>query len=317
MKIGIALLIIAVIMCILILIFSFGMVQFITRPEKWSLEDFKKRIEDDGVSFECFLKSRREVFNVYSDYGYELHGFLMKQENPTDCYVILTHGYSGNRWESLAYANIYYELGYHVYLYDMRYHGDNDDGEESFCSMGCYEHMDILTIAEELRRRFGEKIRIGLHGVSLGASSSILALRLYEGFSFCVSDCGFADLKDLMAYLSGKWFHLPKMMMYPVNWACHCKYHFDLIKIKPWKALQKNMVTPLLFIHGTADDFILPSHAKRLYETASSYKELHYIEGAEHARSIYQSPEEYRRIVTEFLRRVCPDRTEISRQIEI
>ena len=105
--------------------------------------------------------------------------------------------------------------------------------------------------------------------------------------------------------------------MYPVNWACHCKYHFDLIKIKPWKALQKNMVTPLLFIHGTADDFILPSHAKRLYETASSYKELHYIEGAEHARSIYQSPEEYRRIVTEFLRRVCPDRTEISRQIEI
>ena len=52
MKIGIALLIIAVIMCILILIFSFGMVQFITRPEKWSLEDFKKRIEDDGVSFE-------------------------------------------------------------------------------------------------------------------------------------------------------------------------------------------------------------------------------------------------------------------------
>lgn len=112
MKIGIALLIIAVIMCILILIFSFGMVQFITRPEKWSLEDFKKRIEDDGVSFECFLKSRREVFNVYSDYGYELHGFLMKQENPTDRYVILTHGYSGNRWESLAYANIYYELGY-------------------------------------------------------------------------------------------------------------------------------------------------------------------------------------------------------------
>ena len=64
MKIGIALLIIAVIMCILILIFSFGMVQFITRPEKWSLEDFKKRIEDDGVSFECFLKSRREVFNL-------------------------------------------------------------------------------------------------------------------------------------------------------------------------------------------------------------------------------------------------------------
>lgn len=320
MKIGIALLIIAVIMSILILVFSFGMVQFITKPQKWSLEEFKKRISDEGVSFEWFLKSRREVLNVYSDYGYELHGFLMKQEEPTDQYVILTHGYTSNRWESLAYANIYYELGYHVYLYDMRYHGDNEDNkdnESSFCSMGCYEHMDILAIAEELRRRFGEEIRIGLHGVSLGASSSILALRLYQGFSFCVSDCGFADLKELMAYLSGKWFHLPKIMVYPVNWACCCRYHFDLLKIKPWEALQRNTVTPLLFIHGTADDFILPSHAKRLYETASSYKELHYIEGAEHARSIYQSPEEYRRIVTEFLKRVCPDGTERSRQIEI
>ena len=64
MKIGIALLIIAVIMGVLILVFSFGMVQFITKPQKWSLEEFKKRIRDEGVSFEWFLKSRREVLNV-------------------------------------------------------------------------------------------------------------------------------------------------------------------------------------------------------------------------------------------------------------
>jgi len=307
MKLGIALLIIAVLICILIVAFSFAMVRFITKPKKWSLTDFKKRIEDDGVSFEYFLKSRREVLNAYSDYGYELKGFLMKQEEDTKRYVIVTHGYSANRWESLAYANIYYKLGYHVYLYDMRYHGDNED---SFCSMGCYEHMDIIAIAEELRRRFGDEIEIGLHGVSLGASSSILALRLYDGFSFCVSDCGFADLKELMKYLAGKWFHLPGFLVYPVSWACFCQYHFDLLKIKPWEALKKNTTTPVLFIHGTADDFILPSHAKRLYEAASSYKELHYIDGAEHARSIYKAPEEYQKIVTEFLERIYPDRTE-------
>lgn len=301
MKIGIALLILVAIMCILILIFSFGMVQFITKPKKWSLEDYKKRIEEEGVSFSCFLKSRREVLNVFSDYGYELHGFLMKQEQPTDQYVILTHGYSCNRWESLAYANIYYELGYNVYLYDIRHHGDN---EENFCSMGCYEHMDIVTITEELRRRFGEQIKVGLHGVSLGAASSVLALRLYQGFTFCVSDCAFADLKDLMVYLSGKWFHVPKFMVYPVTWACYCKYHFNLLKIKPWRALEKNDVTPILLIHGTADDFIPPSNAQKLYDAATAYKELHFIDGAEHAKSILKAPEEYRKIVTEFLEKV-------------
>ena len=90
--------------------------------------------------------------------------------------------------------------------------------------------------------------------------------------------------------------------MYPVNWACYCKYHFDLLKIKPWKALQKNMVTPLLFIHGTADDFIPYSMMNELYEAKpGTNKQMLTAKGATHANSLYLLGESYWNTVFDFI----------------
>lgn len=301
MKMWVFLLIAAVVILILSICGSVWMVHFITKPKRWSLEDYKKRIQDEGVTLEHYFHSRRDVLNVFSDFGYELHGFLMKQQEPCDQYVIVTHGYSTNRWEGLPYANVFYELGYNVYLYDIRHHGDN---EQSFCSMGHYEHMDIIAVAEELRRRFGNQIKIGLCGVSLGAASSIWSLRLWQGFSFCVADCGFCDLKLLMKYLARKWFHLPGIFVYPVAGVGECMCHVNLLDIKPIAALSENTRTPVMFIHGSADDFIPMEHSKRMYEAAQGYKELHIIEGAEHARSVLAEPDTYKSLVENFLKQI-------------
>lgn len=301
MKIGFILLIVAVVILVVLICGCVWMVHFITKPKQWTLEDYKQRIQDEGVTLEHYYHSRRDVLNVFSDFGYELHGFLMQQPEPCDQYVIVTHGYSSNRWESLPYANVFYELGYNVYLYDIRHHGDN---EKSFCSMGYYEHMDIIAIAEELRRRFGNQIEIGLCGVSLGAASSIWSLRLWQGFSFCVADCGFCDLKLLMKELSRKWFHLPGLFVYPVAAVGVCMYHFNLLQVKPVEALSVNRTTPVMFIHGSADDFILPEHSKRFYEAAQGYKELHLIEGAQHAESVLKAPEQYKAFVEGFLKQI-------------
>lgn len=288
------------IMGILIMVFAIGMVYFIVKPKRWSLEDYRERLGKHDVSFEDYLKSNREVLNVFSDYGYELHGFLMKHRENSDRFVIVSHGYSTNRWEGLPYANIYYELGYNVYLYDLRHHGENTS---SYCSMGFFEHMDIITIAEELRRIYGEQITIGLHGVSLGASSSIMALRLWDQFSFCVADCGFADFKVLMEYLARKWFHLPEFMVIPVCWFSMLFLHFNLGQIRPQDALAVNRTTPILLIHGNRDTFIPICHAHALYEAASGYREFYEIEGAGHAESIIKEPEYYRKLVENFLNR--------------
>lgn len=289
---------------IAILAFATVMVFFIIRPSnKWSLMDLRKRIEERGVPFDRYLKSCREALTIFSDYGYKIHGFLMMHRENTDKYVIVSHGYTGNRWEGLAYANIYYDLGYNVYLYDLRNHGEN---EETFCSMGFFEHMDIIAIAEELRSRYGEQIRIGLHGVSLGASSSIMALRVWNQFAFCVSDCGFADFKELMGHLAWKWFRLPPMMSVPICWMGWVILHFNFGQIIPKEALTVNQTTPVMFIHGKEDTFIPSSHAKELYDTAEAYKELHYIEGAKHAESVYKEPEQYRQLIENFLKHAVP-----------
>lgn len=288
-------------MCILIMIYAFGMVIFIVKPKRWSLDDYRERLKKNNVSFECYLKCNRDVLNVFSDYGYEMHGFLMKHPDNMDKFVIISHGYTANRWEGLPYANIYYELGYNVYLYDLRHHGEN---QSTYCSMGFFEHMDIITIAEELRKKFGENIQIGLHGVSLGAASSIMALRLWDHFSFCVADCGFANFKMLMEHLASKWFHLPRFMAVPVCWFSMLMLHFNLGQIRPIDALAINQTTPLLLIHGSEDTFIPIAHSKMMYEAAKGYREFHEITGAKHAESIIKEPAHYRKLVTNFLNHV-------------
>ncbi len=298
MSTGRLVLCILIIMCFLIMIYAGGMIWFIVKPKRWSLQEYKERLQKKNIPFDDYYKCDRIALTIFSDYGYKLHGFLMMHREPTDKFVIVSHGYTANRWEGLPYANIYYELGYNVYLYDLRHHGENED---SFCSMGYYEHMDIIAIAEELRRLYGEQIQIGLQGVSLGASSSILALRLWEGFSFCVADCGFADFRQLMRHLAVKWFRLPAFMSAPVCWFSSLYLRFNIGRIKPLEALEENQVTPVMIIHGTADDFIPPIHARELYDAAKGYKELHYIEGVGHAESVIKEPEQYKQLVESFL----------------
>ena len=50
--------------------------------------------------------------------------------------AIICHGHTMNRLNSLKYANIFYDKGYNVIVYDHRYFGESDG---KFCSMGFYE----------------------------------------------------------------------------------------------------------------------------------------------------------------------------------
>jgi fermentation-respiration switch protein FrsA (DUF1100 family) len=55
----------------------------------------------------------------------------------------------------------------------------------------------------------------------------------------------------------------------------------------------KKASVPILFIHGSADDFVPYYMMNELYESCGSEKQMLTIEGAEHARAYYTSPEEY------------------------
>lgn len=282
---------------LLCLIIGFGTMLFVTKPKGPTYEE-AEAIEKSKNFWGDYDSYEKEEWNIESFDGYLLHGILIK--NASDKYVIVTHGYIYNCLGSIKYANIFYKLGYNVYLYDLRHFGKN---KPAYCSMGYHEPKDIICIQEALYRRFGENITIGLHGESLGCASSILALGMSQKFSFVVADCGFCDLKPLLQDLAGKMLHLPGFMQIFTDVWMTLVHHYQFAQIRPVEVMEQNEV-PILFFHGLSDDFILPWHSEKNFEACHSYKELHLIEGAKHAESYFRDPEGYAAKVEHFLNQI-------------
>ena len=55
----------------------------------------------------------------------------------------------------------------------------------------------------------------------------------------------------------------------------------------------KKASVPILFIHGSADDFVPYHMMAQLYDVCISEKKMLTIDGAEHAKAYYASPDEY------------------------
>ena len=75
---------------------------------------------------------------------------------------------------------------------------------------------------------------------------------------------------------------------------------YPCLVIRSEKAARK----AILFLHGAADDFILPKNSEDMAARTKGYQEFHLIPGAGHAESILTEPEMYQEYVTAFLQQV-------------
>ena len=77
---------------------------------------------------------------------------------------------------------------------------------------------------------------------------------------------------------------------------------FDPDTVDCRKAVAQSKV-PILFIHGSADDFVPCSMSRENYDACASEKELLVIPGATHAMSYYYDTPAYTKAVTDFLKK--------------
>jgi len=228
--------------------------------------------------------------------GYELHVQLVQNPSPTNRYVIFTHANTDNHIGSLKYVPLFLELGYNCILYDMRGHGE---GKPTFCTYGILEGKDLAELVKDTRKRYPDIAELGLHGESLGASTTIEALAYKPDVDFAVSDCAFATVESAVKQ-KFKTMHLPEFLVPLVNVGVRVLYGYSIYDMKPVDALDGNTV-PILFVHGEEDATVPPENARELYERTRGVRELHYVAGADHAESVLVAPQEYREVVTSFL----------------
>lgn len=300
------LIIVMIILVVLAFLFFLALAAYPTFPKRTSLEkgyeqeSAKDFMEQEDCEFE-------DEYVITSYDGYTLHAALLPCEDETSKkYVIVSHGYTYNRFGAVKYAKYYRQLGYHCVVYDDRGHGAN---KRSRCMFGKREARDLMVVIEDTYRRYGQDIYLGLHGESMGSGLTLAALQYKPDVKFLVADCGYADVYDVMYGQMVKLFHLPKWCLDVANIFAKVFFGYSFTEIRPIDYVGDTEI-PICFIHGGKDDFIHMSHSERMHKATKSYSEYHVFPEGVHGCSIDSDPDRYGRVLENFLCKVEAEHVE-------
>lgn len=214
--------------------------------------------------------------------------------------VIIAHGYRGNGQTMAPYAKLFYQLGYNVLLPDNRAHG-NSSGK--YVTFGWLDRLDYLGWINQVIQFNGAASEIVLFGVSMGAATVCMLSgeKLPAQVKGIISDCAYSDVKDELVYLLKKQFHLPSFPIYPLVSRINVqKMGYSLDEVSAVTQLKNNHL-PILFIHGSNDEFVPSAMVLENYNATTAKKFLWVVDGAGHAESFWLKPDEYRQQIVTFL----------------
>ena len=299
--VGIALLILLILLVLMLGISIYLVVYAMKNMHHHPLED-SRAWQEHHYSLSWYDSMEKTDYTVACPDGYVLHAQFLPNPTPTDRYVLISHGFTDNRYGSLKYAPIYLDNGFNVIIYDLRGHGMN---KKAITTFTVREREDLYTMILDSRRRYPDMKVFGLHGESMGAGTTVAVLEKKPPVDFAVADCGFTDMLPVFE-VAIRSYHLPVFMVKVASVCAKVIYGVSFSQMRPIESLRENQV-PMLFMHGACDELVAPEHSRQMSKATQGYSEVHLIPKAGHADSVFTDPEMYRIILTDFLRKVVPD----------
>ena len=248
-----------------------------------------------------YKKWKSEEYTIKSFDGYELHTTYIPAATPSKKFVILVHSSTYCRIGGVKYFNIFRKMGYNGILFDLRGHGEN---KKTPSTWGIKESKDLLSVIDDTVNRFGDDIKIGVHGECLGGVTALTALKYHPHISFVIADSCYNSLYSLLCKLIEQIGHVkPALFDHPAALFFKCMFGFSYKKIFTRDSLKGNTV-PICFIQGDSDCVVPVNDTMELQSATKGYSEIHIFEGADHTRNILADEERYERIVRNFLYKV-------------
>ena len=256
-------------------------------------------IRDDIVDW---IKTKRalpqEDIEIKSFDGLTLRGkyFECNQGGPVE---LLFHGYRGSAERDVSGGiERCFALQRNVILIDHRASGTS---EGNIITFGIKERFDCLKWVEYAVERFGKDTDIILSGVSMGAATVMMAAAedLPENVVCALADCGYTSAKEIIKKVMRD-RKFPDKIVYPfAKLAAKLFAKFDLEETSPLQAVAKAKI-PIIFLHGTGDDFVPCEMSERLYAHCISKKSFVAIEGAAHGLAFPVDKDGYIKAVKDF-----------------
>ena len=246
------------------------------------------------------------VVEIRSHDGLGLRGRLYRVKENNDKVALLVHGYHASGMNDMArFVHMYTRLGYDFLIISQRAH-EMSDGK--YISFGVNEHRDGIGWCEKIRELYGNNVRIVIHGLSMGAATVLMmsgSAMLPPQVKACVADSPYDDMyleadHVIQAKITSE--KVRKVLLENMSLLTNAVIGFRLQEAAPIQSV-KHARIPILFIHGTGDDFVPCEMGQRLYEACSGEKEQFLVKGAAHVCSYTEAPEEYEKHVSTFFKK--------------
>lgn len=246
------------------------------------------------------LRAREaETPTVTARDGVCLTGHWVPHPNPKRV-IIAMHGWRSS-WthDFSSISTFWYDTGCSVLYPDQR--GQQASGGD-YMSFGMLERFDCLDWISWVTEKCGKDIPVYLAGVSMGATSVLMAseFELGENVKGILADCGFTEPDAIWRHVAKNNLHMPySLQRGMVDGMCRKKLNLSARACSTTQALKKATV-PVLFVHGSEDHFVPVEMTYRNYVACTSPKKLLIVPGADHGMSYLVDRKAYQTMVKDF-----------------
>jgi uncharacterized protein len=273
-------------------------------PVTAMVEDIQKKEEEilDWTENQTF-----ETLEIQSEDGVKLKAAFLRNPNTNGKAVILAHGYKGNHTQMPGVTKFYYEQGFHVLKPDARGHGDS---EGNYIGYGWHDRKDYQKWVQLLVNEINSK-HILLHGFSMGAATVLMTSgeELPGEVKGIIADSGYTSVMEELSHQLKYLYHLPAFpIMQVTSIVTNIRAGYSFTEASALEQVKKNKL-PLFIIHGDQDELVPAEMAYRLFEAATSEKEMWIVPGAAHTKAYTVDEAEYHKRLKAFFQKVIGNET--------
>ena len=265
--------------------------------------------------------SQQEAEDIYiqSEDGLKLHARLMDQSGAKGT-VLMFHGYRTHpEVDFSASSHVYYECGNRIVHIDQRAAGES---EGKYIGFGVLESRDCCLWAQYIANRFGTDQKIILAGLSMGASTVLMAtahhedrrvrincspeepmevsMTLPKNVTGIVADSAFSSPYDIIKKRIRTTYHCNgRLLTIAIGIWSRMLAHYSLKELSVPDVMKHNTI-PVLLVHGTEDSNVPVEMTVKIAENCQAPKQVLLVKGAEHGTGYLVDNEAYKKALQEF-----------------
>ena len=241
-----------------------------------------------------FIRTNSQIKSTLETYGLDyqdvwltigadkVHGWWIPTTNSAPA-LLYFHGNGSNNGDLTQLAAIFHQLEVSVLLIDYRGYGQSSPifPNEARVYEDAAAAWQYLTQVQQI-----EPERIFVYGHSLGGAIAIELATKRPEMAGLIVEGTFTSIQDMAGLMPG-------IKLFPLRWLVTQRFD-NLAKIE-------SLQTPILIIHGTADEVIPLYMSKELYAAASEPKQLEIVARAGHSNLPEFNSPEYLQTLKQFI----------------